>query len=69
MSNSQLDADEKEDEFGDNIKSGGDTARNSPPSAPQENESQPPVVEHEFDTGLTAWLQVLGAFFLWFNSW
>jgi hypothetical protein len=22
-----------------------------------------------FDTGLQAWLQVLGAFFLWFNTW
>lgn len=26
-------------------------------------------VQFEFDTGLKAWLQVLGAFFLWFNSW
>ncbi|KAM0519034.1 hypothetical protein ACHAPE_004027 [Trichoderma viride] len=26
-------------------------------------------VQLEFDTGLKAWLQVLGAFFLWFNSW
>lgn len=28
--------------------------------------------EHErttFDTGIQAWLQVLGAFFLWFNTW
>lgn len=24
---------------------------------------------HDFDTGLKAWLQVLGAFFLFFNSW
>jgi hypothetical protein len=22
-----------------------------------------------FDTGITAWMQVLGAFFLWFNTW
>lgn len=22
-----------------------------------------------FDTGIRAWLQVLGAFFLWFNTW
>jgi hypothetical protein len=22
-----------------------------------------------FDSGIKAWLQVLGAFFLWFNSW
>lgn len=26
-------------------------------------------VQLEFDAGLKAWLQVLGAFFLWFNSW
>lgn len=25
--------------------------------------------EHEFDTGLMAWLQVLGSHFLFFNSW
>jgi hypothetical protein len=25
--------------------------------------------ERNFDKGLKAWLQVLGAFFLWFNSW
>lgn len=25
--------------------------------------------EPEFDTGLTTWLQVLGSFFLFFNSW
>ena len=25
--------------------------------------------EPSFDVGLKAWLQVLGAFFLWFNSW
>lgn len=26
-------------------------------------------VQLDFDTGMKAWLQVLGAFFLWFNSW
>lgn len=26
-------------------------------------------VQLDFDTGIKAWLQVLGAFFLWFNSW
>ncbi len=25
--------------------------------------------EQDFDTGLVAWLQVFGAFFLYFNSW
>lgn len=25
--------------------------------------------EPEFDTGLTTWLQCLGSFFLFFNSW
>ncbi|PKK41920.1 hypothetical protein CI102_14505 [Trichoderma harzianum] len=28
-----------------------------------------PTEDLEFDTGIKAWLQVLGAFFLWFNSW
>ena len=23
----------------------------------------------EFDTGLKSWLQVVGGFFIWFNSW
>lgn len=26
-------------------------------------------VQLDFDMGIKAWLQVLGAFFLWFNSW
>lgn len=26
-------------------------------------------VEQDFDTGVKAWLQVLGSFFLYFNSW
>jgi hypothetical protein len=25
--------------------------------------------EQDFDTGIKAWLQVLGSFFLYFNSW
>jgi hypothetical protein len=33
------------------------------PSKPVDIPSQPP------DGGLTAWLQVVGAFFLFFNSW
>lgn len=34
------------------------------PDPAQEKQS-----ESEFDTGLTTWLQVLGSFFLFFNSW
>ena len=35
------------------------------------NMSQPPDKESEltFDTGLHTWLQALGSFFLFFNSW
>jgi hypothetical protein len=29
----------------------------------------PKQEEQEFDKSLKAWLQVLGAFFLWSNSW
>jgi hypothetical protein len=39
------------------------------PLARQEKMSGYEDAEHSFDTGLKAWLQVLGAFFLWFNSW
>ena len=31
--------------------------------------NEKPSEEPTFDTGLTAWLQVLGSFFLFFNSW
>lgn len=37
--------------------------------APQANNTGYNNAEHEFDTGFTAWLQVLGSFFLFFNSW
>uniref|UniRef100_A0A093V8M1 Putative transporter MCH4 n=1 Tax=Talaromyces marneffei PM1 TaxID=1077442 RepID=A0A093V8M1_TALMA len=37
--------------------------------APQANNTGYNNAEHEFDTGFTAWLQVLGAFFLFFNTW
>ncbi|KAF9886829.1 hypothetical protein FE257_011076 [Aspergillus nanangensis] len=33
------------------------------------NPEKPAEEEPTFDTGLTAWLQVLGSFFLFFNSW
>lgn len=38
-----------------------------PPTAAEESSYN----NHEpsFDTGVLAWLQVLGSFFLWFNSW
>lgn len=36
---------------------------------PIDEEAKNHDVQLEFDTGLKAWLQVLGAFFLWFNSW
>jgi hypothetical protein len=36
---------------------------------PQANNTGYNNAEHEFDTGFTAWLQVLGSFFLFFNSW
>jgi hypothetical protein len=36
---------------------------------PQANNTGYNNAEHEFDTGFTPWLQVLGAFFLFFNSW
>jgi hypothetical protein len=35
-----------------------------PPAQPVEKAPEP-----TFDTGLTAWLQVFGSFFLFFNSW
>ncbi|KAL4925175.1 MCT family MFS transporter [Aspergillus undulatus] len=37
---------------------------NPPPAQPVENKPEP-----VFDTGLAAWLQVAGSFFLFFNSW
>jgi hypothetical protein len=46
----------------------GQTGRISPAS-PTEKETKDQDVQFNFDTGMKAWLQVLGAFFLWFNSW
>jgi hypothetical protein len=41
-----------------------------PPSNPRGLEAAPQSKAPDFpDGGLTAWLQVLGCFFLWFNSW
>ncbi len=44
-----------------------DASQNTP-AIPQGN--APGYDDHlSYDTGTKAWLQVLGAFFLWFNSW
>jgi hypothetical protein len=65
--------DEKMLEIPDEEKSGGDTSLPSVPSTapspPQVKDSGYGTSERNFDTGLKAWLQVLGAYFLWFNSW
>lgn len=48
----------------------GDTSISSadaPPAAPKD--AGYGNTEQDFDTGLKAWLQVFGAFFLFFNSW
>ena len=46
----------------------GTTAHNE--AAPRSDDaSEYEKEEKGFDKGLKAWLQVLGAFFLWFNSW
>ncbi|KAL6799974.1 putative MFS monocarboxylate transporter [Trichoderma sp. SZMC 28012] len=41
----------------------------TPPNTLPMTTDKQPTEELEFDTGIKAWLQVLGAFFLWFNSW
>lgn len=38
-------------------------------TVPQANNSGYNNGEHDFDTGFKAWLQVVGSFFLFFNSW
>lgn len=42
----------------------GEGASNSSDQAELEKDAEP-----TFDTGYVAWLQVLGSFFLFFNSW
>lgn len=37
--------------------------------SPAETPAEKSVDEFKFDQGLVAWLQVLGSFFLFFNSW
>lgn len=51
-------------------RGGGDTSMTSadgPPAVPKD--AGYGNGEQDFDTGLKAWLQVFGAFFLFFNSW
>lgn len=48
-----------------NLESGQDGE--TPIPAPARSAEEKP--EPTFDTGLTAWLQVVGSFFLFFNSW
>ena len=61
------------DEDSKQLESGGDAVpdsdTSSPSSSQREKQSGYGNSEHNFDKGLKAWLQVLGAFFLWFNSW
>lgn len=56
-------------EASNNLVNQGDSPSDNTPSPPQEKASGYGNAEHDFDTGLKAWLQVLGAFFLFFNSW
>lgn len=59
------------------IETSNDSVNGSDSTAPKAEESVAPQAnytgynnaEHTFDTGFTAWLQVLGSFFLFFNSW
>lgn len=61
--------DEKTVGMSDGSGGEGDSPLHSGPSPPQEKDSGYGDVELDFDTGLKAWLQVLGAFLLFFNSW
>lgn len=36
---------------------------------PAEMRNESEYKTNTFDTGIKAWLQVFGAFFLWFNTW
>ncbi|EAW08219.1 MCT family MFS transporter [Aspergillus clavatus NRRL 1] len=46
-----------------------DGSNNRVPDAPNHASEERPLEEPTFDTGLVTWLQVLGSFFLFFNSW
>jgi hypothetical protein len=65
--------DEKTVEVPDEEKGGVDaslpTGSSTVPSPPEVKDSGYGSSEQDFDNGLKAWLQVIGAFFLWFNSW
>jgi hypothetical protein len=57
-------------EASNNLVDQSDSPSDNTPSPPQEEKASGyGNAEHDFDTGLQAWLQVLGAFFLFFNSW
>jgi len=43
--------------------------KGSATESPAETPAEKPIDEFKFDQGLVAWLQVLGSFFLFFNSW
>jgi hypothetical protein len=69
MENQQTEIDDEAKGLSDGVLGADNiTPRNAIP-APREKGSGYGTAEHEFDTGLIAWLQVFGAFFLWFNSW
>jgi hypothetical protein len=52
------------------VKNSNDDESNVRTSNTSEQQSgEKPPEEPTFDTGLVAWLQVLGSFFLFFNSW
>jgi hypothetical protein len=54
----------------ENVRDGGDASMSSADPPPSEQKDTGYANgEHDFDTGLKAWLQVFGAFFLFFNSW
>lgn len=53
-----------------------DDSDTTPKEVPAQQEKSPQATdsgynntESQFDTGFLAWLQVLGSFFLFFNSW
>ena len=53
----------------DHLNDKGDSVAPSQPAARQETSKGYEDTEQDYDTGIQTWLQVLGAFFLWFNSW
>lgn len=62
-------SDEKTIGLSDGSGDGEDPPIPSDPSPSREKDSGYGNAIHGFDTGLQAWLQVVGAFLLFFNSW